>query len=454
MFQMVKSRYSPTRLVMSAARGQALLASGSLLACAALLSLCATPALAQNKGGRSDRPSKTVPREVQELWSEYPLNPGRSPATPSRTSTTESGAARQPSTAGEERDSTARRILRPLAFTLVGFLSVLAVALFLGLRLASVPARPRRLPRRRERVSRARRLLRRSTRPPLGGLEMNDFVRRLFDSGRKRRHARVSNLVAESTSEAAASATRQDIFAPYTVRGRGRSDTLKRSEHPTPESGTGEAGEGLVEAERGEPTEVGLGEEDYAQVGEQVTAVLTSAQQGAEQIRDSARREAELIRAEANDKATAMLAEATLDAEQMRRESEELRAEADRYGKESREAADRYLEETRRESDQEAARRRAEVDEQVRGIHQAAEQKAKDLETEALERQKAFVLEAGRSEARLEQLLGVFRGMTSQLEELVQGEQARKSGEAEGEEPDGELLDELLTPGSSRSRSG
>jgi hypothetical protein len=64
------------------------------------------------------------------------------------------------------------------------------------------------------------------------------------------------------------------------------------------------------------------------------------------------------------------------------------------------------------------------------------------------------VLEAGRSEARWEQLLGVFRGMTSQLEELVQGEQAGKSGEAEGEEPDGELLDELLTPGSSRSRSG
>jgi F0F1-type ATP synthase membrane subunit b/b' len=283
---------------------------------------------------------------------------------------------------------------------------------------------------------------------------MNDFVRRLFDSGKKRRHARVSKVVAVSTSEAAASAAREDIFAPYTLRGRGRSDTLNQSERPTPESGTGEAEEGLVEAERGEPTEFGLAEENYAQVGEQVTAVLTSAQQAAEQIRESARQEAELIRAEANDKAAATLAEATLDAEQRRRESEELRAEADWYGKETREAADRYLEETRRESDQEAARRRADVDEQVRGIRRAAEQKAKDLETEALERQKALVLEAGRSEARLEQLLGVFRGMTSQLEELVRAEQAGKSGEAEGEEPDEEPLDEVLRPRPSRSRSG
>jgi cell division septum initiation protein DivIVA len=282
---------------------------------------------------------------------------------------------------------------------------------------------------------------------------MNDFVRRLFDTGRKRRHARVSYLGAVSTS--AASATRHDIIAPYTMRGRGRSDTLNGSEHPTTESGTGEAEDGLVEPERGEPAEFGLGgEENYVQVGEQVTAVLTTAQQGAEQIRESARREAELIRAEANDKAAAMLAEATLDAEQTRRESEELRAEADRYAKENREAAERYLEETRRESDQEAARRRADVDEQVREIRRAAQQKAKDLETEALERQKALVLQAGRSEARLEQLLGVFRGMTSQLEEVVQAGQAGKSGEAEGEEPDEELIGEVLRPGSSRSRSG
>jgi hypothetical protein len=278
---------------------------------------------------------------------------------------------------------------------------------------------------------------------------MNDFLRRLFDTGRKHRDAPVSYVGAVSTSEAADSATRQDIFAPDTARGRERSDTLKQ-DHPTPESGAGEAEERLVEAERGELAEIGLGDENYVQVGEQVTAVLTSAQQAAEQIRASAQQEAELIRAEANDKAAAMVAEATLDAEQRRRESDELRADADRYGEEKREAADRYLEETRSESDQEAARRRAEVDEQVRGIRRAAEQAAKELETEALERQKALVLQARRSEARLEQLLGVFRGMTSQLEELVQGEPAGKSGQAEGDEPDEESLDELLRPGSSR----
>jgi cell division septum initiation protein DivIVA len=424
---------------MSAARGQALLASGSLLVCTALLSISASPALAQ-RNSRSDRPANTVPREVKKLWSEYPLDPRRSPEAPSQTSTTDRGGARGPSAADEGGDPAARRILWPAALALAGFLSILTLAVFLGLRPAWAAGRPRTLPRPRFRVPRAL----------FGDFGTNAFPRRLFESGRKRRRARLPDVVAVSTSAAASSAARQDLFAPHSIRGAGRSETLSQSEHRRPGTDTGEAVRGPVEAER---IEVGLAEEGYTQVGEHVTAVLTSAQQAAEEIRQSARKEAELIRAEANEEAAATVAEATLEAEQRRRESDEVRAEADRYGEETRKAADRYLEQTRRESHEEAARRRADVDQQVREIRLAAERRAKDLETEAHERQKALVLEAERSEARLEQLLGVFRGMTLQLEELV--EQAEPSGQAERDAaPAAGSLNEALEPRRSPSRSG
>jgi hypothetical protein len=97
-------------------------------------------------------------------------------------------------------------------------------------------------------------------------------------------------------------------------------------------------------------------------------------------------------------------------------------------------------------------RGRAEVDNEVRAIRKAAEQKAKALETDAQERDKALVDEAGRSEARLEQLLGVFHGMTSQLEELVRSDGPGQSSDAKKRVPEKGLADDLK-PEHSRSRS-
>jgi hypothetical protein len=134
------------------------------------------------------------------LWSEYPLDLRRQRKPPTRTSTSGRGAAEQSPTAGEERDAGARRTLFRLAVALAGVLSVLGVALFLGLR---------RAPRR--------------------------------------------DVRANSTSEA----------PPRTER-----------------------------------LEVAPAEATYAQIGEEVTAVLASARQGAEEIRTAARGEAELIRPE------------------------------------------------------------------------------------------------------------------------------------------------------------
>jgi hypothetical protein len=261
-------------------------------------------------------------------------------------------------------------------------------------------------------------------------------VRRLLEFGGKRRPAGGTKVATAAHSQNQTSATRQPE----------RSKALTDSKQPSTDSSATKA---EAETERGEWTEIRFGDEGYAELGERVGAVLTSAHHAAEQIRESARQEAARIRAEASDNAAATIAEASLDAERTRRESEELRAEAERHSKETREAADRHGVETRRKLGEEAVERRAEVEEQARRIRQAAEQKAKDVVTDAVQRQKALVQEAGRSEARLQQLLGVFRGITSQLEELVRPEPAEASDEKGTNE---EGLEEALKPQRTPSR--
>ena len=124
-----------------------------------------------------------------------------------------------------------------------------------------------------------------------------------------------------------------------------------------------------------------------------------------------------------------------------------------RKKKQTREAADRYRTEMREKADKEIAQWRAEVDEQVRGIRRAAELRAKDVETEARARQKTLLQQVERAEARLEQLLGIFRGMTLQLEGLVSAESAGRSGDVEEKTSVAKPLDEALKPRPSASRS-
>ncbi len=271
---------------------------------------------------------------------------------------------------------------------------------------------------------------------------MKNLVHRFHSGGE--RHDDESEVVA-AAAETAGPVRRKDIFTPHSMRGQERNETVHQAKNPTPQSGSDTE---KVPVDGGHP-EVGRAE----QVGEQVAAVLVSAEQAAEQIRESARQDAERIRAEAKHELSTALSAKKLEAERGRRESEKLRADADAYNKHTREAADRYVTETREKIDAEVAQWRAEVDEQVRGIRRAAELRAKDLETEARARQKTLLQQVARAEARLEQLLGIFRGMTLQLEGLVGAESAgRRPGNA-GETSVAEPLAEALKPRPSASRS-
>jgi hypothetical protein len=262
---------------------------------------------------------------------------------------------------------------------------------------------------------------------------MVDRLRRLFDAYRKPEPPTPTNEAATPTPESLPSDDEIDKLELDSADARERSDIVRTSKPARPEKGDANA--------------------SYAQVGEQVAAVLASAQQAADEIRATAEEDAERIRAELEEKAAATRAVADRAVQEARRESETLRTEAEEYSRETREAADRYVAETRQLVEDEAAERRAETEQQAREIRGAAEERARELETEGLQRQKTLIEEAGRSEARLQQLLDVFHGMTSQLEELVRAERAADSGEPEEAEKvvAGEELAEDLRPRRARS---
>jgi hypothetical protein len=395
---------------MSAVLARFLLAASCVVACLALPLL----AYAADEPAKPPKPSGSVPPGLKKLWSEYPVT---------QTSPRPAAERRSVPPPREEGDSVVDRVLLPIGLVLAGFLAVMSLAAFLGVRpvRASGVAAPVSRPRRRAR--RARRSRPVSAQPQKGQLEMNN-VRRLLDFGGRRGAVGKAKVATAAHPQALPTPT------PEPERSKALSETKQSGN-----DGSGATTPAQKEMERGEWTEIQLGDEGYAAVGEQVGAVLTSAHHAAEQIRESARQDAARMSTEASDTAAATIAEASLDAERTRRESEELRAEADRYSKETREAADRYGAEARRKLDDEAAERRAEVEEQARRIRQAAEQQAKDL-VEAIHRQKALVQEAERSEARLQQLLGVFRGMTSQLEELVRAQPAAELDEKDAKKPE------------------
>jgi hypothetical protein len=215
----------------------------------------------------------------------------------------------------------------------------------------------------------------------------------------------------------------------------------------TPRDVTSKSGEGVMgigDSGRDQPEPA---DQAYDEIGEQVSAILAAAKQAAHQLRESARQDAERIRKEAEDRATASLEQAGRDAARRRTEGDQVRAEAEAYGKSTREAADRDAAVTRRTIGEEAEKLRTEAKRDASAIRDAARRRSDELRTEALGRQKALIGEAGRAEARLQQLLDVFRAITSQLEDLLEPEPGGRRGKMQGEDAASvEELDEALKP--------
>jgi hypothetical protein len=184
------------------------------------------------------------------------------------------------------------------------------------------------------------------------------------------------------------------------------------------------------------------------EVGDQVATILASAKQAAQQLQSSAREDAERTRGEAKREAAERLQAVERELAGKREESAKLRTEADAYGKRTREGADRYAAETRRRVDEESRKRRKEAEREANEIRAAAKEQAEALSSEGVRRQQALAAETQRSEARLEQLLGVFRALTAQLEDLLGDNRATPSS------AESRNLEEALKPQPLTDRQG
>jgi hypothetical protein len=183
---------------------------------------------------------------------------------------------------------------------------------------------------------------------------------------------------------------------------------------------------------------------DYGRLGEQVTAVLTTAEHAAAEIHEAANRDAEAIRLEAAKHAATARAEA-----------EALRADADAYREETCAAADTYATQTRQAADAEAGKARAALEEEARSGRAKAERTAKEIEAEALRRRDALVQSAAHLEERIAGMLTTFRGMTTDLEQLLPSERQRDNGEPRDAADDvavDDALEDALKP--ERAASG
>jgi F0F1-type ATP synthase membrane subunit b/b' len=161
-------------------------------------------------------------------------------------------------------------------------------------------------------------------------------------------------------------------------------------------------------------------ETDPAEVGAEVESVLKSAQEAAASIRRTAREEATRIREEAKSAAEAEVADA-----------QRVRAEADAYAQQVRAHAEREAEQLR----EKASVRLEQADQEV-------EKKLREAEQDARGRREELATESERYHERLQSMLGVFQGMSSQIADLLETPD-REAGGTEGE-PGQKTLEEAL----------
>ena len=190
---------------------------------------------------------------------------------------------------------------------------------------------------------------------------------------------------------------------------------------------------------------------DVARVGEEVGVVLTSAQEAAARIRGNAQEEAERVRAEAETTAAAVVAEAREAAEADRAEATRIRTEAEAYDRDTRAAADAFVEQRRSDAEREAAQIVGDAQRRLEDADAQVEQTIR--QATATEREQIEVLQAevAHYEERLESILVVFRGVSSQLEDLLARRQAERLDQLDVSD---EALADALQPDRSRSGMG
>jgi cell division septum initiation protein DivIVA len=386
-------------------RAERLLRVAVVAACAVALPTTAASA----RGPDSPRPN------LKPLWSAFPVRQHPRAAAPARPAIRTAVRARRPvpravvGDAGQGK----RNVLLVAVAGVVGALLALLLLASTRLQGRAVLARPR------------------APRFPLtskGGSDMANLRRRLRAKGE---HGAPGGRSDRAGGRVA------DGLPAETVAHGGSVDERAQT---TPQRVVGEQ----AEPEKAEAVT------DLAAVGQEVGSVLKSAEEAAARIRAAASEEAERLRKEARAAATAYMGQARRAAEADRAEAERLRKEAEAYAEKARAAADSDAEKRRAKAEQEAAHTEGEMRKRLEGADAVLERKVHEAQVRARERVELLKAEAERYEERLDNMLVVFRGMSSQLEELL-GPRSGGSDEP-SEPPDG--LAEALRPDAAGQRSG
>jgi DivIVA domain-containing protein len=140
---------------------------------------------------------------------------------------------------------------------------------------------------------------------------------------------------------------------------------------------------------------------ELERVGQRTGAILSQAEESAEQIR-----------AEAEEEARASVAEASATAEK-------TRSEVNSYAGETRSAADAYAGETRKKADQEAGETRAEAEQEARETITAAQEKARRIVEEGTRRRQDIEAVIADLVSRRDDVLGDTETLTEKLTRAV-----------------------------------
>ena len=201
-----------------------------------------------------------------------------------------------------------------------------------------------------------------------------------------------------------------------------------------------------AEVASGQAAAVGDDDEslDLSGVGKEVGAVLQSAHEAAARIRRTADEEAERVRRDARAAAAEKADEAGRAAEADRAEARRIRAEADSYAEETRTAADAFAEKRLTEAEREAAHALDQAQRRLAASDAEVEEKLRQASVRSRHRVEALEAEAARAEDRVENILAIFRGMTSELEELLERQSESRSKTQTPEQQ--ETFEDVLRP--------
>jgi hypothetical protein len=393
---------------------------------------CITLLLAHAVAGAAaaEAGSRTRDRVPSELWKAYPLNPGAGPVdagkrrpgksvASTRTSATNRGGTADADEQAPAGDKTPWAIGLLAVLGLVALLTLrhfVATAVAVGgQRFAGTPLGRRRLERGlRERPGRRNPRSQMNVPRPEKGSTMD----------RKRKARAHNSKLAPRRGQAEARQAHEETPLPVE-----RVSKYLNEEEAVIEN-QAEASEDQLERSTGVPPDAAAevagaeGASGLAAVGEEVQAVLSSAHDAAAAIRRKAKEEAERVRDDAWAAAKAEITEAQRIGAAHREDAERIRAEAEAFAAEARAAAETFTEELRTSAEREAARIEEEARERLSAADADAIRKVERAEDEARERIGSLRDEIERHEMRLQSILVILRGMSSQVEDVLAGRSA------------------------------